>query len=737
MTESSPAPSAQQPAAELIKIDPQAAAREGYMEDPALARQLSRLAAIHGRSVPAFRFGMATQTESGIPLENLPRYERALQLWQSHFPQGQARVVALDQVKRSEFPLLWVSSEEADAQVLVIRGPLTQGGYNAESDDGTPQDVSASHLSEGFLLQLRTDEESWVQDEEKPVTATDWFAFAVRRHRKIFFEAIVATFVLSTIGLGSALYTMQVYDRVVPTGGFATLWVLTIGVGLAIAIEFVMKQVRAHMVDRACKAIDQELSAVFFGKALDIRMDARPETVGTFAAQIRHFESVRNFMTSSTLFILADAPFALFFIVVIAFIAGPVAFVPLLVVPIAIFAGLAFRKPIEKATVDHIQESNYKNGLLIESIDGIESIKAAGGEWKSLDRWRRLTAKIAESELRIKLLSTMSTNLTMTIQQTSYVGIVAVGAYAISTGSLTMGGLIACSIISGRALAPLAQLPNMIVQWKHAQIALKALDGIMAMPGERDPDTRLVVPESCNGNIRLDKVTFQYRKDIVTVDVPALAIGPGERVAIIGPVGSGKSTLIKILAGLYKPTTGSVYLDGVDMTNLAPEFVRENIGYLPQDVRLFNGSLRDNLTLGLPTPSDTQILKAAALTGLAQAIADHPRGLELHISEGGRGLSGGQRQLVGLTRMLLAQPKIMILDEPTASMDGRLEARVMQHLFQEISPESVLIVVTHKLALLPHVNRVVVVNKGQISLDGPREEVMARMRGPGAAQEAA
>jgi ATP-binding cassette subfamily C protein LapB len=237
--------------------------------------------------------------------------------------------------------------------------------------------------------------------------------------------------------------------------------------------------------------------------------------------------------------------------------------------------------------------------------------------------------------------------------------------------------------------------------------------------------------------LRLDKVIFQYKKDVVTLDIPNLTIGPGERVAIVGPVGSGKSTLIKVLSGLYRPTAGTFFLDGVDISHLAPEFVHENIGYLTQDVRLFNGTLRDNLVLGLPSPSDTQILKAAALTGLAQAIADHPRGLELQIAEGGRGLSGGQRQLVGLTRMLLAQPKIMLLDEPTASMDARLEARVMQHLFQEIAPESVLVVVTHKVALLPHVNRVIVLNKGKVSIDGPRDEVLARMRGSSSPEAAA
>jgi ATP-binding cassette subfamily C protein LapB len=305
---------------------------------------------------------------------------------------------------------------------------------------------------------------------------------------------------------------------------------------------------------------------------------------------------------------------------------------------------------------------------------------------------------------------------------------VTVGAYIITIGDLTMGGLIACTIISGRALSPLSQFPGLIVQWKHAQIALKGLDGIMAMPSDRDPATRLVVPQSCQGQVRVEKIGFAYSDKHSILEVPALAFAPGERVAILGAVGSGKSTLIKILSGLYKPSAGNVFLDNVDVTQLAPEFVREHIGYLPQDVRLFQGTLRENLTLGMPSPSDSQILRAAAMTGLDQVIQNHPKGMELEIFEGGKGLSGGQRQLVGITRMLLQQPRILLLDEPTASMDAQLENRVMHHLFNELNPESLLVVVTHKPALLAYVNRVMVLDKGRIVLDGPRDQVLARLR---------
>jgi len=696
--------------------------------DDALAALLSRLAGLQGQAVPAHRFGMLLQSADGVPIASLDRRTRALEWWRARFVQANCRESSPSKLSRGDVPALWFSADSTTA--LLVRGVLGGGAFAVEDATGGTMTLTAEQAASGGILILPVTSAQPGEAGAPERSAAEWFAFAIRRHRRVFFEAVFATFVVSIIGLISALYTMQVYDRVVPTKGFATLWVLTIGVGIAILLELTLKQVRALMVDRACKLIDQELSAIFFGKALDIRLDARPRTVGTFASQIRHFESVRNFMTSSTLFIMADVPFALFFIAVIAILAGPVALVPLIMVPVAVFAGMVFRGPIERATSEHMTESNRKNGLLIEAVDGIESIKASAGEWKMLDRWRALTATIAASELRVRMLSTFSTNLAQTIQQVSYVALIASGAYAISTGSLTMGALIACSIVSGRALAPMAQIPNLIVQWKHAKIALKALDAIMAMPGDRAAEQRLVVPRQCAGDLRLDQVKFAYGKDRPVLDVPALAIGPGERVAVLGAVGSGKSTLVKLLSGLYRPSEGSIFVDGVDVTHLAPEFVREHVGYLPQDVRLFNGSLRENLTMGLPTPSDSQIMRAAERTGLDKVIQGHPKGLELEIAEGGRGLSGGQRQLVGLTRMLLARPRILLLDEPTASMDSALEVRVMKHLFEEMPADASVIAVTHKPALLPHVQRLIVLDRGKIVLDGPRDQVLARLRQP-------
>lgn len=690
-----------------------------------LAVLLSKLAALLGHAVPSYRFSLLQNVGQSVGTESLGTLELACELWKSCFERGQAKQVPLGKLEKRDFPLLWVSA--AGEVACLVRGRLSTGRFSAETVDGQPFDLDGGRAQSGTFVRLWN---TAVQQEqyEKPRNATQWFAFAMRKHRRVFLEGVFATFLISVIGLAGSMYTMQVYDRVVPTGGYATLWVLTIGVLIAITLEAAMKMVRSYMVDRSSKAIDLELSGVFFGKAMSIRMDARPNTVGTFASQIRYFESVRNFIASSTLFVLADAPFAVFFIFVIAALAGPVAFVPAIALPVAVLSGLAFVRSIDHYTKDSMHESNRKNGLLIEALDGIEAIKASGGEWKMQDKHKELTESIAYSDLKLKDVSNRAQYLAQTIQQLNYIGMIAVGAYVISTGQLTMGGLIASSIIAGRALTPIAQIPQLIMQWKHAKTALDGLNAIMEMPSDRPDGERMIVPQQCGGHLRMEGISYSYRGEKPDLQVQRLEFKPGERVAIIGAVGSGKSTLIKVLSGLFKPQSGSVFLDGVDMMSVAPEFVREHIGYQPQDVRLFGGTLRENLSIGLPTPSDSVIMRAAALTGLDQAIRNHPKGLELEIAEGGHGLSGGQRQLVGLTRMLIARPRVLLMDEPTASMDGQLESKVMKHVFEDMPADSSVIVVTHKMSVLTYVDRVIVVDKGAVVLDGPKEQVMERIR---------
>ena len=560
-------------------------------------------------------------------------------------------------------------------------------------------------------------------------SALGYFFRAIFKRAWVFFEAIVGTVVLNLIALGTSLYSMQVYDRVIPNNGLQTLWVLTIGVLMAVGIELVLKQVRAVMVDRACKAIDAELSDFFFERALRIRMDKRPRTIGSFAAQVRMYESVRNFLTSTTLFLLADIPFAFLFVGVISLIAGPVAMVPLVLLPISILLGLLFIAPIARLSNENVMESTLKNGILIESIDGAETIKSLGAEPSFFKRWHELVVKMGEGELSLKSLSGFSQNLSQAIQQLSYVGLVATGVYAITSGELTMGGLIACSIISGRALTPIAQLSNLMVQWQHARFSLKSLDDILKKPcDDQYEHGPAVEPSVCEMDLRLEDVHFAYEAQTEVLNIPSLRIKPGERVAVIGAVGSGKSTLLKLLSGLYRPVQGRIFLDGVDMAHLATAFVRSHVHYLPQDARLFNGSLRDNLVLGLEQdPGDDAVLRAAKATGLDKIISQHPRGLGLIISEGGQGLSGGQRQVVTLTRLMLGGSGIFLLDEPTASLDGPLEEQVARALFERPLTHESVVLVTHKSNLLKFVNRIIVMDRGRMVMDGPRDAVLARL----------
>lgn len=697
-----------------------------HTPDQALALLLSRLASVQGHSVPVHRFSMSSISATGAPIAESNLLLRAMELWMSALPEGAAEVLE-GSPEKVDFPLLWLAFDGSSLKLL--RGRLSNGGYLCESASGEQEELPANTAMDGNILLLRPQLLAGDAEMHETKTARDWFYYAIKKRKWFFIEAVLATAMASMLALAASFYTMQVYDRVVPTQSYPTLIVLTIGTFMALAVELLMKQLRSHMVDKACKAIDQELSGVFFGRVLAIRMDARPNSVGTFAAQVKHFEMVRNFMTSSTLFLFADAPFVLFFIAVIGMIGGMIALVPLILLPISIGAGLYAKMRLAKLTEDMMRDANLKNGLLIEAIDGIEAIKAVGGEWKMLDRWRHLTAESAEKELRIRATTTIATNITQTVQQISYILMIAAGVYSINAGLVTMGALIACSIISNRALGPIAQIAGLIVQWQHAKVALNGLDGIMKLPCDRNAGDRLVIPESCAGQLRLEEAAYSYNPANAALKPANLNLRKGERVAVLGSVGSGKSTLIKLLSGLYRPSAGRVFLDGIDMAHLAPEFMREHIGYLTQDVRLFNGTLRDNLVMGLPSPSDAQILLAASQTGLDRVIKQHPKGLELPIMEGGRGLSGGQRQLVGLTRMLLANPSVLLLDEPTASMDGELEAYVMNNIFGSMAADSTIVLATHKSGMLKLVDRIIVLDQGKIMLDGPRDEVLAKITG--------
>jgi ATP-binding cassette subfamily C protein LapB len=553
---------------------------------------------------------------------------------------------------------------------------------------------------------------------------------ALWRRKGIFTEALFATFFINVLALAASIFSMQVYDRVIPNHGFQTLWVLSIGVGVALLFDLLLKHVRSFTVEKTATRIDADLSKWFFERALGIRLEARPPAIGTLAAQIKGFEMVRGVMSATSIFMLADVPFAVFFIVVIGMVNAWMMLVPAALLPVAMIAGLMFQRQIARHTLENQGQNNRKAGLLIESIDGAESLKANSAEWKLQSRWGTLVDEAGDSDYRIRQYSALSQHLTVLLQQLGYVALVVLGAYLVTQNQLTMGGLIAITIINARALAPIIQLPALMVQWQHARAAIGGLDKLIALPNEIDDSADALIPESLEGGIRFEKARFAYGvKADTALELGRLEIRPGERVGIIGAIGSGKSTLLKLASGLYRPAEGKVFLGGIDMAMIAPAFVRESVAYLPQDIRLVSGTLRENLLQGLPDPGDEALLQAARETGLISLISNHPKGLALPITEGGRGISGGQRQLVGLTRMLLARPSVLLLDEPSASMDAHSEAKVVAMLKAKAAEGVTLIVATHKNALLPVLDRLLLMQGCRVVMDGPRDLVLAKLAG--------
>ncbi len=547
-------------------------------------------------------------------------------------------------------------------------------------------------------------------------------------HGKLIREAVIGGIMINFVALATSFYTMQIYDRVVPTGASQTLMVLTLGVLLAVVFELIVKRVRSHLYENLIDQVDQRLARTIYMRFLSIRMDQMPQSVGGLAAQMRGYETVRGFFTSVTTNLLIDAPFAIFFTFIIALIAGWLALVPFTFFILSVANGLYYHRRVAAFAQQSMVESNLKTGLLVETVEGAETIKSGQGGWRMLSRWMKTTDVARDCELQMRNISEHSQHLTAAFQQFSYVLLVASGALLVSKGELTMGGLIACSILSGRVLAPVAMIPNMLVQWAHTKAALQGLDHLWSLHDDHHGQEQPIAIDNIRGQYQFDSVVTWYREN-KALEVKNLGILAGEKVGVLGPVGSGKTTFLRLLSGMYMPQEGRILLDDVDLAHIAKPALAEHMGYVQQDGRLFAGTLRDNLILGQLDPGDETILEAARETGLLQAvISQHPKGLQQEIFEGGSGLSGGQRQLVNLTRAFLRRPRIWLLDEPTASMDHGLEQQVTRALKQTLRPEDTLVLVTHKAEMLDLVDRLIVIANHRVVADGPKEQVLKQLQ---------
>lgn len=642
-------------------------------------------------------------------------------------------IAVLQGIGIKDMPELLEQPDAAFLPLLAYRADLGWGVIDSQ----TPQ-KSWNFRQENNHVHTRADELSLVlkirlKDDpikQRKVSFSDLLKSDLGNYKGILIEAVIATFLINMLALAVSLFSMQVYDRVIPTRSEYTLIILASGVFLVILFEAFMKFSRSRIMDKVVVGLDQYLSREVFQRLLKVRIDQMPGSVGSMAAQLRGYEQVRSFFTASTLFGLVDLPMTIIFISLVAFIGSPlVAVVPVIAAVIAIVMGLSARKRIDAIAAEGATASYYKTGLLVEAVEGVETIKAGAGNWKFLSRWLDVMNVTIKNDLDMKHTNDNLTYFTQMLQQVSYVGIVIVGSFVVMQGDMTMGGLIACSILGGRVLAPVMTLPGLLVQYSHAKAAKLNIEALFELEQDNHDVAYPLSPSRINGLYQCENVVFNYKdNDRPAIQVNKLTIRPGERIAILGPIGSGKSTLLKVLAGLYAPTKGQVLLDGLDIHQISRETLSERLGYLQQDHRLFQGTLRENLLIGMAAPDDDVLQDALIKTGLINLVASHSSGLDLPISEGGRGLSGGQKQLVAFTRLLLTKPNVFLLDEPTASMDNRQEQRCLQVLKQALTEGQTFIVSTHKTALLELVDRLIIMDNQRIIMDGPKQAVLDGLR---------
>ncbi|EES9699576.1 type I secretion system permease/ATPase, partial [Escherichia coli] len=533
----------------------------------------------------------------------------------------------------------------------------------------------------------------------------------------------------------------NVYDRVIPNRSWETLWMLSIGVIAAILFECAAKLIRSYLTDIAGKKADLIISSALLRRVMAVKMSDRPASSGSYASNLREYESVREFMTSATLLAFVDLPFILLFIGVIGLVGGWLAVVPLTLVPLVILAGILLQRPLSRHINASMRESSQRQGLLVEALDGIETLKLNNAVNWVQRRWDGYTASVARSSIRVKNTSNVIICFSTAVQQLNTVLLVILGTYLIHSDDphnrITMGALIAAVILSGRALAPLGQIASLATRFQQARLAMQGVNDIVRRPVERESQTHYLTVKDIQGEFRFSDVSFSYKPGLPDALCGlSLCIRPGERVGIIGSIGCGKSTLLKMMVGLYRQNRGQITLDGVAMQQLDPCFVRDKVFLLEQNPRLFLGTLRENLQLSrLPgSLSDVDMINAAGRFGFDRFIRHHPRGLDMQTGEGGQGLSGGQRQMVALTRMVLGSPRVVLLDEPTTGLDLQTESVVLKGL-SHWSRGRTMVVVTHRLQVLNIVDRIVVMNEGRVMMDGPRDEILKKLSGKQQSEE--
>jgi ATP-binding cassette subfamily C protein LapB len=623
-----------------------------------------------------------------------------------------------------------------DGTALLLMTNDTLSGMAEWIDPTLSSDVRTAPLDEiernysgytFFIKPLATADARTVAAGDLP--KSHWFWSVVRRFGANYSHVALAALLVNLLALAAPLFTMNVYDRVVPNGAVPSLIALAIGLTIAIAFDFLIRIVRSRIIDLTGKKIDVVLAANIFEHILALRMANRPASVGILANQMRDFDSVREFFTSGTVVAATDLLFAMIFIGVLFMVAGPLAWIPLAMLPIIIATGFILQRPLNRAMKRLQAESAARHGVLIESLSGIEAVRATGAESRMQMAWERSVAATARSGEAVHFWSSLALTISSSAQQITSMLLVVIGVFLILDGKITMGALIAANMLAGRVLAPISSLASVITRATQTISSLRSIDRLMDLERERPPGRTFVARKIEHGAITFNGVSFRYpNSKEKALDNVSFTIAPGERVAIIGRVGSGKTTVGRLLSGFYEPEEGSILIDGIDSRQYDPADLRAGTGFVMQDTDLFFGKLRENITLGKPAASDDEVIEAARLSGVEQFIAGHPLGYDMPIAEGGRSLSGGQKQAIGLARAMIRQPRILFMDEPTAHFDVRSEAEFLERLKSIARADMTVIVSTHRPSLLSLVTRILVFERGKLVADGPRENILATLQ---------
>ena len=682
---------------------------------PVLERCLAHAALIHGRPIPAalFEEALRPQEEGGWVKAPL----RAAQAAGYEVGFGPVRLSDLD---ATLLPAVLLTQSGA----LVVEGREKDGWQVFDPRFGKEaglvrQEALAEILTgQGVLMRPRA------QDETGTASVGHWFRSALAQNKWSYVQVVLAASVANILGLTTSLFVMVVYDRILPNQAIDSLIALTIGVGIALLFDFLIRTLRAGFIDRAGQRADLAMGRAIFDRLMSLQLSARSGSTGAVASSLREFDTLRDFFASASLVAIVDLPFILLFIGVISLIGGPLAIVPMVAVPVVLIVALASQPILSRLAERSFKDGQSKQSILFEAISGLETIKASRAEARMKARWEKALSTQAQHGVKSRAVSQFALNATAFVQQTAQIVIVFYGVLLITDGIISMGALIACVILTGRALTPLAQVAQTLTRISQTRTAYRAIDTLMQAESERETGRQYLSRDRLKGRVTFDDVDFSYpQSDRTSLKGVSLEIAEGERVAILGPIGSGKSTLARLAIGLYRPQSGAVMLDGIDLRQIDPGDLRRNVGSVLQDTWLFSGTLRENIAIGAPRATDAQVLRAAQIAGVDSFAARLPQGYDFVVGERGEGLSGGQRQAVALARALLTDPPVLLLDEPTSAMDTMTETRLIERL-EPVVDGRTLLVVTHRPSLLRLVNRVIVVQDGKITADGPRDEVV-------------